>query len=400
MADFKKGLLPYLVVAGLILPSALVAEDALSVCQGLARSGLIDTESRRTKKQQARTEVDIFCSQTDSFESNFNRKSRGFRASFKRVADSAGIGANSGTSSGFSKSNFEKICTDKRSSFHYSYEENIDISVGSALAANVVECVKIARNETFIWGKTSINFAGTQVLFSVNRAGGIGVGTLKFDGPSKSSDLGKCTSRGSSAIGQKLVSEMAISCEINEVAGKIPRAVSGQLQFCNGIDDCKLFEFQAAAKNYEEQIISENIAELREEIRSFRGAVVGFSNSPSDDGDHPRCPTGWEFYTPAEGVFVRGYDRSGVEDPQVDGANPGTWKRVGTTWDDSLKAHGHTVRMEIGAEPHGGTSKGGRAAGSHGRTDGINYLSGQVVQENVGLETAPKHVVLMFCKKS
>ncbi|QFT68657.1 hypothetical protein FIU93_17830 [Labrenzia sp. THAF35] len=398
MKSFIKNMGIPAIISFLALNNPANGQDAFAVCNNLALSGLIDTSSSTTKREQARIEIDLFCSEKDKFESNFSSRSRGFSASFKRVASSFGIGGSSGSNSGYTKSDFEKICSDHRESLRDDYYNSVDISTGGILAKNVVDCANIVKNITYIYGSVTTNFSGNKLILDINRVGGAAPGALKFQGIEPTNDFVNCTTGGKNAVGKELVSEIAISCSLSDDVIKVHKAVKGVVSFCNAANDCRNLEFTTAIKGYEEEIIANRIADLTQKLEALNGAVVGFSTMPGKTALHPSCPPGWAVYAPAEGMFVRGYDRNGTNDPRVKADEPSTWKPVGTQWDDTFRAHSHGGHLEIGAEPTDGKAQSLWPAGAHGRI-GVEYDSPQFTHEVGGAETAPKHVVLLYCVK-
>jgi hypothetical protein len=104
------------------------------------------------------------------------------------------------------------------------------------------------------------------------------------------------------------------------------------------------------------------------------GAVMSFNLAS--------CPTGWSEYTLARGRFIRGIDSTGTNDP--DGV-----RALGSTQDDELAAHSHTVGSNIAS-----------TAGSNRITTWGNTSNGTVNTTSTGGdETRPKNVALLFCEK-
>lgn len=390
--------------AGVISHQAL-AQDAVKVCDTLARSGLIDTQSQTTRSEQAAHEVDLFCNEESRFESNYATKSKGFRSAFKKVGVSLGLSGNAASGSGFTSSDFKKMCTDRRSNLRTSYFQQYDISTGSGLASNVVDCLRIvSENQEYVYGEVSLTPNGKSIVANIKRKGSLNNGIYYFSGINASSDFGNCTIGDKPAISAELFENLSISCEVSAENNVYPPRVAGTLLFCRPDGSCgDPLTFDVTKKSYVEQVLEEHINSLKSRFdtleRSLAGSVVAFANAVESGGTHPECPIGWELYGPAQGRFVRGYDRDGLVDPRSNPADSEVRRKIGSIWDDTVISHNHTANMEIGAEPLDQYAQALQAAGAHGRV-GVMYTSTGLTNPYGSEETSPKSVVLLYCIKN
>jgi hypothetical protein len=106
------------------------------------------------------------------------------------------------------------------------------------------------------------------------------------------------------------------------------------------------------------------------------GAVMAF--------DLPGCPAGWSEYTAARGRFLRGIDNGAGNDPA------GT-RAPGTTQADLVGPHTHTFNAYTGGVPRTIVIQIAGGA-SHSQAD-------QTTAANSGVETRPKNVAVLFCRK-
>lgn len=129
----------------------------------------------------------------------------------------------------------------------------------------------------------------------------------------------------------------------------------------------------------------DEIQQLRDELSAERaqlqGAVIAF--------DADRCPAGWEEYKLAYGRFIRGVDRSTSK------VDPEGTRSVGSLQDDDLKKHVHQLSLTS----RWGDHKGGTAP-AWGNDDGGGNSSEATTTESGGVETRPKNVALLYCRKS
>lgn len=390
------------IIASMLFSTSAFSQDAVKVCNSLANSGLIDTESRTTIVEQAENEVDLFCNEESRFSSNYSSKSSGFQGAFKRVGISLGFSSAGGA--GFSTSEFLKMCSDNRTDLRNFYFQQYDKKAGRALAENVVDCLRVVTTRSeYLYGDVSFNPAGTEILVTVNRKGSLQGGIYNFSSISSLSDFGSCKSGDKPAIGRKLFENMSFSCPVKPVNGSQPPIAAGRIEFCRVDGSClEALKFSVVRKSFRDQVLEEHIDALKGRFdaleASLDGSVVAFS-SPKDDAEaHPQCPNGWSLYKPAQGRFVRGYDRDGQVDPRSDPSDSSKRREIGSVWDDTVLKHSHTANMEVGAEPFHTGAKAQQAAGAHGRI-GVMYTSSGLVNEFGDLETAPKSVVLLYCLK-
>lgn len=136
-------------------------------------------------------------------------------------------------------------------------------------------------------------------------------------------------------------------------------------------------------------ILTAELIAAKAELQALEGAVVSFARE---------CPSGWSEYEPAYGRFVRGVDRS-KKDIDSDGE-----RNIGNTQEDTLKEHAHEYKDIYAAEYHGDVDifKDGlnNNGGDKGFDEDNNGFEWQRTTEQTGsVETRPKNVALLFCRK-
>jgi len=120
-----------------------------------------------------------------------------------------------------------------------------------------------------------------------------------------------------------------------------------------------------------------------------KGSVVAFNLA--------KCPEGWRPYELAYGRFIRGID-------------PSKDRKLGSTQDDTIQAHGHNVKDSGHAHNMGKfqATKGGydsgsaRSAWSHYSAPNMNVTrstAGISIDDFGAEETRPKNVALLYCEK-
>jgi len=102
--------------------------------------------------------------------------------------------------------------------------------------------------------------------------------------------------------------------------------------------------------------------------------------------DLTACPSGWTEYTQARGRFLRGIDNGAGDDPD------GT-RAPGSLQDDAFESHIHSIQTY----PVSGTSNTDRVA--VGR-NGAGYQGLRPSEAAGGVETRPKNVAVLFCRKN
>lgn len=108
------------------------------------------------------------------------------------------------------------------------------------------------------------------------------------------------------------------------------------------------------------------------------GAVMPF--------DLTSCPDGWTVYTLAYGRFIRGIDKDGTTDPDGE-------RSPGHLQEDVIKSHTHLL-------PNVQTFPSGANSGPHSPwvASSSSKSSGDI-NEGPAIETRPKNVALLYCRK-
>tara|TARA_Y100000310_G_C20646202_1_gene796747 strand:- start:592 stop:1452 length:861 start_codon:yes stop_codon:yes gene_type:complete len=101
------------------------------------------------------------------------------------------------------------------------------------------------------------------------------------------------------------------------------------------------------------------------------------------------CPIGWESWSEADGLFLRGVDNSGVVDP--DGL-----RELGSIQLDSVIAHTHPIQKRTKANL---TGQDWRNAGYLMNDDNLNEQS-ETLTNGDSTETRPKNIAVLFCVKA
>lgn len=127
------------------------------------------------------------------------------------------------------------------------------------------------------------------------------------------------------------------------------------------------------------------------------GAVMAF--------DLNSCPSGWEEYVLAYGVFIRGIDKSGTN-IDSDGM-----RLKGDLQSDSIISHEHYIRTAFDASSGNGNQPNYQISGGDGLYNGYNdrkvwtdtardlaYTS-DLFGRMSSTETRPKNVALLYCRK-
>lgn len=123
------------------------------------------------------------------------------------------------------------------------------------------------------------------------------------------------------------------------------------------------------------------IGDFSDKISIPKGAVIAFNASV--------CPEdkGWKDYKLAYGRFIRGIDNDNS------GVDPEGKRHAGNQQEDSFETHQHQMTNM-------GRVVGGLVGGPHTvRVVGVNSITTPLVSGKFGVETRPKNVSLLYCKK-
>lgn len=112
------------------------------------------------------------------------------------------------------------------------------------------------------------------------------------------------------------------------------------------------------------------------------GAIIAF--------DEKNCPEiGWEEYKPAYGMFLRGVDKSGT---QID---PDGERSTGIPQTEAIGFHNHSIEA-VHHVAHAPANLNGHGY-MQGNMGGAVTTTGNVVGNSI--ETRPKNVAVLYCKK-
>ncbi|MFV9668301.1 hypothetical protein ACNY68_04805 [Pantoea sp. KXB25] len=119
-------------------------------------------------------------------------------------------------------------------------------------------------------------------------------------------------------------------------------------------------------------------------INLQKGSVVGFMSD--------NCPTGWTPVVNAQGRFLRGIDSSGSNN-----IDPSGKRTPGSIQEDMLKKHTHNYKSGF----HDGQSNSGTGADPNKKDSTlIETDEGKSKDGDLGPETRPKNMAVLFCTKS